>query len=97
MNKASFGHSSTIKVESGLGRIAADEATLFAKLVEIDAMSCEPFFQADAMGFGADVDATVAGAQAVGEPMSQRIDEKAVILVELNQMRMRIDVGPRGR
>ena len=80
-----------------LGRIAADEAPLFAKLVEIDASSCETFFQTDAMRFGPDVHATVAGAQAVGEPMRQRIDKEAVILVELNQMRMRIDVRPRGR
>lgn len=59
--------------------------------------SCETFFEADAMRFGPDVSETVADAEAVSEPMRQGIDEEAVILVELNQMRMRIDVGPRGR
>src|SRR5579862_3836 len=80
-----------------LGGIAADEAALLVEPVEIDAPGCEMFFEADPMRFGPDVHATVADTEAIGEPMRQRIDEEAVILVELNQMRVGIDVRPRAR
>ncbi len=86
-----------MKVESTCEASRADEAPLFTKLVEIDASGCETFFQADEMRFGPDVYATVAGVQAVGEPMRQGVDKEAVIFIELNEMRMRIDVPPRGR
>ena len=49
------------------------------------------------MVMGADVDAGVARIDAVGEPASQRVDEKAVVFVELNEMRVRVRISPRDR
>src|ERR1700679_1436433 len=78
-------------------RIEADVSTLGAHTDQIDATIRELLFEAYSMVMGADVDARVARAQAVGKPASERIDEKAVVFVELNQMRMRLGVSPSDR
>ena len=83
--------------QEAAGRIEADVTTLGAHTDQIDATIRELLFEAYSMVMGADVDAGVARIHAVGEPASQRVDEKAVFFVKLNEMRVRERVAPRDR
>src|SRR5271154_6812951 len=76
------------------GRLEADEPPFRAQGVEHESLFAETLLQADSMRFGPDVHACVARIQTVAEPLAERVDQEGVVLVKLDEVRVRRGAVP---